>query len=277
MPSPTTARGLLGNFLRGADPPAADQRVSPPPFQSPTSSSLRAISVAGAGGGGARGGAGGRRSLWDGRGGGRRARGINRDGRGMPRDTEETERDKAKGTAGTNKDTGGRPQTTENPPAQRSDNGSGGKYRAGGSNTEESADKSADWGGEETEECRGVGRFQKANDGNGRGIRGKRRGRRSRGCIGQRVHSGWRGSSGRRQRGRSGRPPWGENRGKVEGFRPAGKPGQRVLWSGRRRGGQIGLWSGKRYLCSDGRRRRPQGLWSDRKPQGGAPGSGRGS
>ena len=50
MLSPTTARGLLGHFLRGADPPATDQCVSPTPVRLPTSSSLQAISAAGAGG-----------------------------------------------------------------------------------------------------------------------------------------------------------------------------------------------------------------------------------
>ena len=52
MPSPTTERGMLGHFPRGADPPAIDQRSSTPPVRSPTSLSLRAISSAGAGGGG---------------------------------------------------------------------------------------------------------------------------------------------------------------------------------------------------------------------------------
>ena len=50
MPSPTTTRGLLGHFPRGADPPAIDRRATTPPVQSLTSSSLRAILAAGAGG-----------------------------------------------------------------------------------------------------------------------------------------------------------------------------------------------------------------------------------
>ena len=66
MMSPTTARGLLGNFLHGADPPAADQNASPPPVQSPTSSSLRAILAAEARGRGAKGGAGEHKGLRDG-------------------------------------------------------------------------------------------------------------------------------------------------------------------------------------------------------------------
>ena len=53
LPSPTTTRGLLGHFPRGADPPAIDRRAKITPFRYPTSSSLRAISAAGAGGRGA--------------------------------------------------------------------------------------------------------------------------------------------------------------------------------------------------------------------------------
>ena len=41
MPSPTTARGLLGLFPRGAYPPATDQRATTPPVRLPTYSSLR--------------------------------------------------------------------------------------------------------------------------------------------------------------------------------------------------------------------------------------------
>ena len=59
MPSPTTARGLLGNFPRGADPPANDPRATTPPVRLLTSLFLQAISVAGAGGRSARGGASG--------------------------------------------------------------------------------------------------------------------------------------------------------------------------------------------------------------------------
>ena len=57
MPSPTTMRGLLGIFPRGADPRATNPRTTTLPVQSPTSSSLRAISVARAGGRSTRGGA----------------------------------------------------------------------------------------------------------------------------------------------------------------------------------------------------------------------------
>ena len=61
MPSLTTRRGLLGHFPRGADPPANDRRATTPPVRSLTSSSLRAISAAGAGGRGAWARASGRR------------------------------------------------------------------------------------------------------------------------------------------------------------------------------------------------------------------------
>ena len=40
---------------------------------------------------------------------------------------------------------------TEDPPAQRRDNVAGGKYRAGGSGKEESADEITEWGREETD------------------------------------------------------------------------------------------------------------------------------
>ena len=33
MPSPTTTRGLLGNFPRGVDPPATDQRATTTPVR----------------------------------------------------------------------------------------------------------------------------------------------------------------------------------------------------------------------------------------------------
>ena len=62
MPSPTTVRGLLGNFPRGADPTANDPHATTPPVRSPKSLSLREISAAGAGGRSAGGGASGRRS-----------------------------------------------------------------------------------------------------------------------------------------------------------------------------------------------------------------------
>ena len=67
MPSPTTVRGLLGHLPRGADLPAVNKRSSPPPVLLPTYLSLRVISAARVGGGGARGGAGGRKSLRDGK------------------------------------------------------------------------------------------------------------------------------------------------------------------------------------------------------------------
>ena len=63
MLSPSTTRGLLGIFPRGADPPANDRRAKTLPVRSPTSLSLRAISAARSGGRSARGGASGCRGL----------------------------------------------------------------------------------------------------------------------------------------------------------------------------------------------------------------------
>ena len=65
MPSPTTTRGLLGIFPRGADPTANNPHANNQPVRSPTSSSLRAIFAAGAGGRSARGEASGRRGPWE--------------------------------------------------------------------------------------------------------------------------------------------------------------------------------------------------------------------
>ena len=81
MRSPTTGRGLLGDFPCGGDPPAFGQLALPPPVWSPTSLSLweilaaRAGAGAGAGVGGALGGAGRRNILRDSGGGGKGARG----------------------------------------------------------------------------------------------------------------------------------------------------------------------------------------------------------
>ena len=177
----------------------------------------------------------------------------------------------------------GRRGRSDDPPEHRMNDGAGGKYRPGSSETEESADKSTKWGGrgEGGVGVRGGGidRYggrggRKAADSDGGGHGRKRRGGHTRGRSGRRGRhrrSHLRG----RQRGRSRRPPWGENRGKGEGFRPAGKPRRRALCSGRQRGRPRGLWSGDQSLRSEGRQRRPRGLWSDRKPRGGLPGSGR--
>ena len=82
MPSPTTARGLLGCFPRGADPPSNYQCASPPSIRFPTTSSLWVILAAGSGGWGARGGTC-RRSIPRDRGdGGGVTGGRNRDGVG---------------------------------------------------------------------------------------------------------------------------------------------------------------------------------------------------
>ena len=101
MPSPATTRGLLGHFLGGKDPPVADQNISPPPVQSPTYLSLRAVLAAGAGGGGPRGGAGGHRIQQDGICGYRGAGVRYRDGHGTMRGTEGAEKETTEETAGT--------------------------------------------------------------------------------------------------------------------------------------------------------------------------------
>ena len=61
MPSPTNMRGLLGILPWGPDLPANNPLATTPPVRLLTSSSLRAILAAGAGGRSARGGASGRR------------------------------------------------------------------------------------------------------------------------------------------------------------------------------------------------------------------------
>ena len=66
MLSPTMARGLLGIFLRGMDPPATNQGATTPPVRSPTYSSLQAILADGARGRGARGMASGCKGSRDG-------------------------------------------------------------------------------------------------------------------------------------------------------------------------------------------------------------------
>ena len=70
MPSPTTMRGLLEIFPRGADTPAPYLSAPTLPIRSPTSLFLQAILVAGAGGRIARGVLSGRKGLQE-EGGGR--------------------------------------------------------------------------------------------------------------------------------------------------------------------------------------------------------------
>ena len=150
MPSPTTARGFLGHLLHGADPHSTNQHASPPPVRSPTSSSLRSISAAGAGGRGARGGASDCRSPRDGGGEGRGAGGRNRYGEEMMSGEPGA---KTRTTVTTGKTAvqarGGRGQ--KNKHDQVSSDRAGGEYRAGGAYQEESADKSAKWSGLESE------------------------------------------------------------------------------------------------------------------------------
>ena len=89
---------------------------------------------------------------------------------------------------------------------------------------------------EETETTEGGGGGWNDNEGEGRVIGGKRRGRLARGRSsrpGRHLGCHLRG----RRRSRSGRPPWVRKKGKCKGCRTAGKPVQRFLWSGR----QIGV------------------------------------
>ena len=139
MPSPTTVRGLLGHLPRGADLPAVNKRSSPPPVLLPTYLSLRVISAARVGGGGARGGAGGRKSLRDGKSEVRGAGGRSRDGRGTKRSTIGAERGTTEATETTATATRGRRRMTEDPPVSMQDNGEKGKYHVGSKGTEESA------------------------------------------------------------------------------------------------------------------------------------------
>ena len=165
MLPPTTERGLLGHFLHGVYPPAVYQHASPSPVRSPTSSSLREISEARAGGGGVRGGAGGSKIPRNGGGGGRGAGGRSRDVRGTTHVTTGAERGTMEATKTTATAESGRRRTTEDPSVSRIENGAGatrrssdlvsskeGKYRMGGKGTEESTDESSKWSVEETED-----------------------------------------------------------------------------------------------------------------------------
>ena len=80
----------------------------------------------------------------------RRENEQNRDGQGKTRWTE------GEGKWATDAETTatvvGQRRGSDNPPEQRKTAGAGGKYRAGGRKTEESADESAEWEGEDTED-----------------------------------------------------------------------------------------------------------------------------
>ena len=82
MPPLTTAKFLLGHFLRGANPPATDQHASPPHLRSPAYFSIWAILAAEARGRGVVGRESGHTSLMEGRGDGAGAGGRTRDGKG---------------------------------------------------------------------------------------------------------------------------------------------------------------------------------------------------
>ena len=149
MPSPTTARGLLGNFLRGTDLPTTDQHASPLPVRLTTSLSLWAISAVGVGEMGALGGVGGYRSLRNGGGGGGVAGGRNREGDGATRDATGAEKSTTAETTTTEERTRGRRSGREH--NQVSSYGAGGEYHKEGPGREESADESAEWSGADSE------------------------------------------------------------------------------------------------------------------------------
>ena len=75
----------------------------------------------------------------------------NMDRRGKTRGTEGAERGKTEAKV-TMVTAAGRRRQTDDPPVCRKDDGAGGEYHTGGSGREESADESAEWSGEETEE-----------------------------------------------------------------------------------------------------------------------------
>ena len=80
------------------------------------------------------------------------AGGRYRYGRGTTRGIEGAEREKTEETVTTVTAAGGLRQIEADPPERRKDNRVGGKYCAVCRGMEENADKSAEWGGEETEE-----------------------------------------------------------------------------------------------------------------------------
>ena len=145
MPSPTTARGLLGIFLRGADPPATDQPTTTLHVRLPKSLSLQAISTDRAVGRGPWGGTNGRRIPRDGEGGSAKAGGSK--GRTSGKHGVETRTtEMAVMTVTTALESGRRGRHD-----QVSSDGAGGEYRAWGGAKGESAEKSAGWSGEESD------------------------------------------------------------------------------------------------------------------------------
>ena len=158
MPSPTTARVLLGHFPHGTDPPAVDQCAYPPPVRLLTSFSLQEILADGAGGGGTQGGAGGRKSPRYSGGGGRGAGGRTRERRGA---SKERRRRWQKGRRRSQRRAGGGGET-EDPPGGKQDNDTGGKYHVGRTDTEESTSDSVEWSGEKIKESASEGEAETA-------------------------------------------------------------------------------------------------------------------
>ena len=138
MPFPTTARGLLGHFPQGSDPPANNSRATTPPVRLPTSSFLRAILAARAGGRSAWGGASGRRGPREvGRGGEEEAESEGWSGGSDATSDVETEEDE-----------GGHASLTVSPcgTQESGERGQQGDVRAGGSNSGKGTSTTADGG-----------------------------------------------------------------------------------------------------------------------------------
>ena len=108
--------------------------------------------MAGAGGGGARGGAGKHKSLRNCGGGGKGSGGRIRDVEGAKRSNAGAVRGVTEAKETTATAMRGRKIATEDPPVRTHDDSAGGKYHVGGTGPENSADESAEWSGEETEE-----------------------------------------------------------------------------------------------------------------------------
>ena len=179
MPSPTMARGLLGHFLRGADSPATDLTPAHPIDDI----FVLTGNVGGrAGGGGVRGGAIRHKILRYTGDGGSGAGGRIRDSGGATNIEVGAARRKTAETKTTAAQTSGRQSKTRN--TKVSSNGAGGKYRAEGTNRENSADKAPSgvarrWRGrQQRRRLRPRGRQgdNKDADMDGAGIERKRRG-----------------------------------------------------------------------------------------------------
>ena len=169
MPSPTTAKVLLGHFPRGADPPVVCQHISPLPVWSLIYLSLREIPVARVGGGGTCGGAGRRRIPRDSRGRGRGAEGRSRDFRVAKIGTTGRAMGKIAVTDTMAMEFSRRRRNIEDPLAVARADNTGGKNRKEESDTDERAARSSGWSGEETEETVSEEKAENVGEREGRG------------------------------------------------------------------------------------------------------------